>query len=150
MSYQDEMPEGRRDRDVRAATTRSQTVPPVPNPLILKFQTGRGRYAYDAHTSAILKLDRVCFELLDFIESGPSCKVPPVIAERFPPEEIADSRSRLELLLNKSAVFRPVSVKSRLASPEFIAQNLERIAGRFDQLILEAWALGKNDPVTLG
>lgn len=137
MSYQDEMPEGRRDRHVRTATTSSQTDPPSPNPLILKFQTGRGRYAYDAHTGAILKLDRVCFELLDFIESGPRFKVPPMIAESFPPEEVADSRSRLELLLNKSAVFRPVSVKSRLASPEFIAQNLERIAGRFGQLILE-------------
>lgn len=137
MSYQDEMPEGRRDRQVSAATTSNQTVPPAPNPLVLKFQTGQGRYAYDAHTGVILRLDRVCFELLDFIESGPRCKVPPAIGERFPPEEIADSRSRLELLLNKSAVFHPVSVKSRLASPEFIAQNVERIAGRFDQLILE-------------
>ncbi len=137
MNFQDEISEGLCERHVRAATAISQTVPPAPNPLILKFQTGRGRYAYDAHTGAILKLDRVCFELLDFIESGPRCNVPPVIAERFPPEEIADSRSRLELLLNKSAVFRPVSVNSRLASPQFIAQNLERIVGRFDQLILE-------------
>jgi len=105
--------------------------------LILKFQTGHGRYAYDAHTGAILRLDRVCFELLNFIESGPTCKLPPAIAERFSPEEVSDSRARLELLLKKSAVFRPVSVKSRLASPEFVAQNLESIAGRFDQLILE-------------
>lgn len=137
MTYRDEISESLPARRVRTATAVSQTVPPAPNPLILKFQTGRGRYAYDAHTGAILKLDRVCFELLDFIESGPKCKVPPEIAKSFPPQEIAESLSRLELLLNKSAVFHPVSVNSRLASPDFIAQNLDRIVGRFDQLILE-------------
>ena len=59
------------------------------------------------------------------------------MAEAYPAEEVANSRSCLESLLARSAVFRPVSIKSRLASPEFISQNLERIAGRFDQLILE-------------
>jgi len=92
MSGQDEMRECGGDCHVRAATISNKTIPPAQNPLILKFQTGRGRYAYDANTGAILKLDRVCFELLDFIESGPRCEVPPVIAERFPPEEVAGSR----------------------------------------------------------
>lgn len=137
MSYQDEISEGISERYVSTATAISQGVPVPPNPLILKFQTSRGRYAYDANTGALLKLDRVCFELLDFIENGPRCKVPPEFVKRFPPEELAVSRSRLELLLDKSAVFRPVSVKSRLASPELIAKNLEHIVGRFDQLILE-------------
>jgi uncharacterized protein len=134
---EDQTSDTRGHRNARAATTRSHMMTPVPSPLILKFQTCKGRYAYDAYTDAILKLDPVCFALLDFIEHGPRCTVPSAIADKYPPQEVAESRSRLELLFNKSAVFRPVSINSRLASPEFVARHLKRIAGTFNHLILE-------------
>jgi uncharacterized protein len=110
---------------------------PGPIPLINKFRTDQGRYAYDGNTSAILKLDQITFELLDFIGSCPKGEVPGSLVRRFPPDEIARSLSRLEALLEESGVFRPVSIKSRLVSPTFVVQNWRRIAGKFDQLTLE-------------
>jgi len=109
----------------------------TPVPLIYKFQTDRGRYAYDGNTNAIVKLDQITYELLDLIGTQPMGDVPESVTTRFPPDEVARSVSRLEALLNRSGVFHPVSIKSRLVSPGFVAQNWRRMAGQFDILGLE-------------
>jgi uncharacterized protein len=103
----------------------------------VRFQTGKGRYAYDGNTGAILKLDRITNELLDFIGTNPRGEVPASLTTQFSTDEVARSLSRLEALLKKSGVFRPVAIKSRLIAPEFVVQNWRRIAGNFDHLVLE-------------
>lgn len=110
---------------------------PCALPLVKKFRTKSGQYAYDGNTGAILKVDRITYGLLDSFGVRYKNEVLAELATEFTANQIARTFSSLEALTKKTGVFRTVSVKSRLVSPEFVSQNWQRMAGTFDHLTLE-------------
>jgi uncharacterized protein len=137
MRYENQIGGSRQCEDPCPDTVAERQGVPARIPLIKKFRTDRQRYAYDGNTGAVLKLDPITYELLDFITTPRRVEVPASLAMQFPPDQITRSVSRLRALLERSAVFRPVAIKSRLASPAFVAENWGRMAGKFDILGLE-------------
>jgi len=106
-------------------------------PLLTKFRTDAAQYAYDGNTGAILRVDPVTYELLDFFGTRPNDEILSLLATRFRRDEITNALYRLQALSNNSGVFRPIAVKFRMVCPEFVAENWSKMSGTFDHLVLK-------------
>lgn len=107
-----------------------------PKPFIKKFKTRRNYYVYDVNTSLIVKLDEVSYELVDMFPFPSKQEVIDRFSSRYTLEQLERAISGIETLAERLGVFKPIKVRSRMKSAEFVGENLHKMVGRFEQLVL--------------
>lgn len=104
-------------------------------PLLKRFRTEAGYYAYDANTGVILRLDEITYKVLGAYGGRPRADLKASLTTQFAPDKVACALSHLEEIM-RSGVFHPLNIRSRLASPEFVAESWPRMAASFEALTL--------------
>jgi len=107
-----------------------------PKPFIKKFKTRCNYYAYDVNTNLIVKLDEITYDLLDWFPFSSKQEIVEEFSHKFPPVQIKQGTAKLEALAEQLGAFRPLQVRSRMRSPEFIRENVHKMIGHFEHLIL--------------
>lgn len=111
---------------------------PAYRPLVKKFRTGQGCYAYDARTSRLLRITPAMYDLLDDREDTveAEAEVRQKMADRYSQEEIQQAIDILQELIQNQQLLRPGPLDCR-QSPlceEAVARQLRNGA---DMMTLE-------------